>query len=308
MTDKSNIIYPVTKETMHAYAKSIFEPIVKGECVTAVWVPMAGRRKLTKFILENIESFTNELPHHDKYLLVYVEPLDLTEDNLAGYLRLMARSLVETAKMNKHLQQEIFENDLASFTNETLSYPVLLEGLKKLLSKVTDNGLEVVFFLGEFDELSFGTRIFYNNLKSLWTRFYPRLHYVFLMINVVESQNYFSYFDELGEVILQNVTYISILQGVDIDYVLDALAKTYNISVDDKFAKVIKELCGGHPYSMIVAIRQLRTDGFSNSEDFRKSLAESYELRSIASGLLDRRSEDERKVLVKLVKKQELLP
>ncbi len=294
------ITYPVTKETMHDYAKSIFDPILKGECVTAVWVPMAGRRMWNRFIIEHINLFEKELPNYDKYLLVYVEPLDLTEESLVGYLKLMGKSFVEIAKSNKIAREQISDEDLKIFTNDTSTYPVLLEELRKLLLRITDSGLEVVFFLGEFDELTFATKIFFNNLKSLWARLYPRLHYIFLMVNNVESQDYFSYWDELGEAIRQNIIYIPLRRDTDFDYVLDTFAGKYNVALDENKKRIIKEVCGGHPYSMIVAVRFLRDSQVTSNEEFRMGLLDNYELRSIAVGIFDRRSENEKEALKKI--------
>ena len=58
--------YPVTPQTLHNYAASVFSPLRRGECVTTVWVPMAGRRMWNKFLIENIDLFETELPGFPK--------------------------------------------------------------------------------------------------------------------------------------------------------------------------------------------------------------------------------------------------
>ncbi len=300
------IIYPVTKETMHTYAKSIFDPILKGECVTAVWVPMAGRRKLNKFIIENIQEFEKELPHYDKYILSYVEPLDLTEESLVGYLRIIGESFIETCRKNPHTKNNIPENIETLFNSQTSSYSELLDALRNLLLEITNTGLEVVLFLGEFDELSFGTKIFYKNLKSLWTRLYPRLHYVFLVTKVVDIQDYYSFWDELSEPILQNVLYIPLPYGKDFDYLLKRFSAEFETQISDEYIAVVQETCGGHPYSMKAAIRLLRDHAFTTPIQFEETLLENYELQSVASGIYDRRSPEEQDVLLKIIQDKEL--
>ena len=188
MTTKDSFLYPVTPETLHKYAEDIFAPIRRGECVTTVWVPMAGRRMWNKFIIENIRLFDKELPNYDKYLLTYIEPLDLTEESLTGYIRLMAKSFIEVALANKYVKKDVVNAYRAVFNNDQATYSLLLENLKKLLKETTDSGLEVIFFVGEFDELKFANTIFYNNLKSLWSGLYPRLHYIFLLRERVTRQ------------------------------------------------------------------------------------------------------------------------
>ncbi len=306
MTKQDEIIYPVTEETMHAYAKSIFDPIIKGECVTTVWVPMAGRRKHNRFIIENISLFNKELPNHDKYLLIYVEPLDLTEESLAGYLRLIGESLIESCKKSDNAKDKVSPDIEKLFSQADSSYSQLLDALRKALLHITQSGLEVVFFLGEFDELSFSSKIFYKNLKSLWGRLYPRLHYVFLMTRIVDSQDYYYTWDELGEVILQNVIYVPIQFGVDEDYLLNRFSKEFGVNLSKEYSKVVKDVCGGHPYSMRVAMRLIRDNFFSSISELEKALIENYELKFITTGIYERRSEKEQEVLKKVVSKEAL--
>jgi len=303
---EEKVIYPVTKETMHAYAKSIFEPILKGESVTAVWVPMAGRRKWNRFIIENISLFGKELPNHDKYILLYVEPLDLTEESLIGYLRLIGESLIDSCKQNIHARDKVPGDIEKLFNAHASSYSELLDALRSLLLDITDSGLEVVFFLGEFDELTFGTKIFYKNLKSLWVRLYPRLHYVFLMTKIVDSQDYYYTWDELGEAILQNVVYVHLESGPDVDYLLREFSETFNVNLTEEYSRIIKETCGGHPYSMKVAMRILRDRSFNPPIEYEEALFENYELRSISTGIYERRSVKEQEVLQKVAKKDVL--
>ena len=76
------IFYPITEESLHRYAKSIFTPIKRGESVATIWIPMSGRRKHNKFLIENIELFKKELPNFEECVLVYVESLELPEESI----------------------------------------------------------------------------------------------------------------------------------------------------------------------------------------------------------------------------------
>src|SRR6476661_7326153 len=107
MNQDDKFFYPVKPEVLHDYASRVFSPICRGECVTAVWVPMTGRRMWNKFIIEHINLFEKELPNYNKYLLVYVEPLDLTEESIAGYLRLMGKSFIEVCKKNEYAKEKV---------------------------------------------------------------------------------------------------------------------------------------------------------------------------------------------------------
>lgn len=305
--ENNSAIYPITKESMHDYARKIFAPIERGENVTTVWVPMAGRRMWNKFIVDNIALFRNEMPNYENYLFIYVEPLDLTEESLSGYLRLMAKSFVEVYKKSKHVKDEILNQATRLVDDPEMPYTKLLEELQKLLSNATNTGLETVFILGEFDELPFINKIFCNNLQSLFVRLYPRLHYVFIMVKNVAVQPNISSWDGLSGTLLQNIVYQPIQGGVDEEYIIDFFDNQYEVKIPESLRKVIRELCGGHPYLIKVAMRILLEQGTSLTEkQFEELLKENYRIHSVANGMVALRSAEEKAVLEKIVTDVEL--
>ena len=74
----------------------------------------------------------------------------------------MTSSHFKSGKCKKELTKE----SLGIFDEQNASYSQLLENLRQLLRKVTESGMDVVFLIGEFDELDFANTIFYNNLKT----------------------------------------------------------------------------------------------------------------------------------------------
>ncbi|MCX7928724.1 MAG: winged helix-turn-helix domain-containing protein [Patescibacteria group bacterium] len=299
--DSSNpYFYPAIPETIHSYADSLFQCIKRNECVTTVWVPMAGRRIWNKFIIENISLFEKELPDYQRYFLVYVEPLELTEESLIGYLQLMAKSLFEIVKKN-HKKIEINFQLFDLLDSKNVSYQVLLEALRSFILELASKNFRIVFFFGEFDELKFANKVFFNNLKNLWLKAYPNLQYVFLMITVSENQESIYVWDELSELILQNVIYIPLRIGADLDYLIDSFADEFKCVITDDLKNVLKQVCGGHPYSLRVGVRIIR-DSFNKEEKvIRSLLLDHYELRSIATGIFDRQSLQEKQLLKSIV-------
>lgn len=297
--------YPATPKTIHKYASSIFEPIQRHECVSTVWVPMSGRRRWNRFIIENIDLFERELPSYKNYFFVYVEPLDLTEETAVGYLKLMIRSLVDVAE--KHGQEITNKNQIVSLVNDsTASYHDLLEFLRVFILDLALKGFEVVFLFGEFDELKFANKLFYNNLKSLWSKLYPNLHYIFLMITVPENQENIYAWDELSELILQNVVYVPLRTDTEIDYLINVFASEFKFEIDENLKIVLKQVCGGHPYSLRIAARVLKNSLNKSEKVIRSLLLDHYELKSIAIGIFDRRSFKEKNVLESIVAKNKI--
>lgn len=301
MAVKKKYFYPVTPETMHAYASALFTPIRRGECATAIWVSMAGRRMWSRFIIENIRLFQKELPEYQNYLLVYIEPLDLTEESLAGYLRLMGKSLLETCQKKEDCGGvENLTTSLGVFQNEAVSYNKLLETLKSLIAKVTNKGFRVAFFLGEFDELDrFANSVFYNNLKSLWDNFQGRLHYIFLSVKDLTSPENTEKLGELNAATLQNVIYMPIPQGKDREYIINFIGQRFNYQLINKEKELVTRICGGHPYMMKAAIRIIANfkEEKTKAEDLEAILKTHYEMLSVARRIFNLRAEGEKEVL-----------
>jgi len=301
---KQKYFYPISKATLHQYAASIFEPIKREECVTTVWVPMSGRRMWNKFIIENIDLFEKELPEYQKYLLTYIEPLDLTEESLKGYLRLMGTSLIETCRKHKEYVKRVdLEAVEKIFDQDVVSYSKLLETLKSLLREVTEFGYKVVFFFGEFDEIHFANKVFYNNLKSLWDKFRPHLHYVFFTVIDLTTNEITDRLGELNAVTLQNVIYVPIRQGEDIDYIIDFFGERLGHQFSQRERMLLKKTCGGHPYLIKAGSRIIsHFEGEKTRiEDLEEILMTHYEMLSVARRIFNLRTEREKDILNRII-------
>lgn len=299
---KSKHFYPVTPQTLENYARLVFEPIKRGENVTTIWVPMSGRRTWTKFVISNIDLFKRVLPDPEKYLLVYVDPLDLTEESLLGYIRLMAISFINVCQQNRRLASS-FEKDKAFFKDESIKYARLLEKLRELVKKAIDNGLEVVFFLGEFDELFFANKILNNNLKSLWSFLSPSLHFVFLMRENIVDSSLIKKFYELAETVLQNIVFVPLLTAKDVDHLISLNEKAIGVVFSPQEKKAMVQVCGPHPFLLKTACRAAaKIKGRKKQvNELERILAGNYELRSASSVIWEVLTEKEKEFVSSVV-------
>jgi hypothetical protein len=115
--------------------------------------------------------------------------------------------------------------------------------------------------------------------------------------------------DELREPILQNVIYVPIRQGDDMEYTVDFFAKRDNLTIDQNMKEVMYEVCGGHPYMLKIAVRTFRNQGpFNSTDEFKFALLHSYELHSAAKGIFNPRTESEQESLKKIAAGKKLSP
>lgn len=298
---------PLPLPTLKAYAKEIFAPIKRGESVSTVWVAMAGRRVRNKYIIANPQLFKEEMGDK-QYLLVYIEALELTENSALGFFKLTSQSIIESFKESYPGKKLSNSNN---YYHETGDYPDLLNRLKVLVREINDQGLEIVLFIGEFDELSFADNILYNNLKSVWNRTQGGLHFVFLLQKDLTRPEYIAEYGDLNALLLKNVIYIPLLDQLDIDYLFDLFSRELKYIFSNEERDLITKVCGGHPYlihSCCRLIALVKTDSLS-LEEKRQLILTHFEPRSAASKLFDLLPEDVKLHLQNLVQKsQENLP
>lgn len=299
----NKFLYPVTERTFREYAKSIFTPIRRGECVTTIWLPMSGRRKHNRFLTENIQLFKSDLLRFDSYVFVYIEPLELTQESVLGYLRLMAKDLISALNKKEGGKEALKDENLGIFDSSSSKYSELFEKLSGLLGNLIQKKWEIVFFIGEFDELTFANRTFYNNLKSLWESLSPSFHYVFLMRETVMNEKNQESWGELSELIMQNIVYVPILAKGDIDYMIKRFKKEFGLRLGRLQIQEIREVCGGHPYLLRVAFRLLSKNAKRKiaKEGLKDFLFNNYELRWVARRIFDIRTPEEKQFLFKVV-------
>ncbi len=307
MSDGVNPRYPFPQDYVDQYAARLFRAIAKGECVTPVWVATAGRRVVDRFIIDNIHLFSKFLPDYQKYLLCYVEPLDLTEESQAGYLRLIGKTFIEACQKNQNLDCDIGEADLAPFDNELLAYPKLLEHLKILISKATKSGMKVVLFLGEIDELGFVNNVFSNNLRSLWNSFDDKLHYVFLIkdLRLLFEKN--PYGEELGYLFFQNLLFVPVSKDNE-EYLLEFFQKKYDYVLSPLEKQLVSEMCDGHPYLLKLAFETLaKTDSSDRPftvDKIKELFRSNYEIRATSDLMLGIFTQKMKKLLHEVASKQ----
>ena len=299
---EESVTPPLSLNTLKKYAAEIFTPIQRGESVTTIWLPMLGRRVVNKFIIQYPQLFEAELGKDSSYLLIYIEPLELTEESAAGYIRLIIKSILE--KYPGHDFGEFFsqidEHDAAS-----ISYSHWIDELIILVKKIAaEENKQVILFLGEFDELEFASQVFYNNLKSIWSKANGSLQFIFLLLTDVCNPDSLKKFGELNELILQNVVYVPLLSSADIDFKIDYFSKqlSYSFSVEEK--KMLVQICGGHPYllksctRLIALMKETKSDDL---EELKETLITHYEPRSACQKMFNLLSEKEKDFLGKVI-------
>lgn len=294
---------PLPLATLKSYAQEIFEPIRRGESVSTVWVPMAGRRVRNKFIIGNPQLFKEEIGSTKNYLLVYIEPLELTEESHLGFFKLITQSVSETFHIS--YPKEKLVNPKEYYYSAT-EYSEQLTRLKSLLKEVVGKGIEVVLFIGEFDELDFADSMLYNNLKSVWVSLGGGLHFIFLLQKDLTRPEQITEYGDFNEVLLQNVIYIPLLNNDEIDYLLDYFSKELSKEFSLQERQLIHKLCGGHPFLIKACARIIAhlNGNKLDSSELEKLLLSHYETRSVSQRLFDLLHVEEKQALQEIVKEK----
>lgn len=262
---------------------------------------------VNRFLVDHVDLFENDLPELARYLFVYIEPLDLTEETQSGYLRLIGRSFLDVCQKRTDLSHSFSDEEKKVFDDDVVPYAKRLETLKKLISQVVSTDLEVVLFLGEIDELTFVNSIFCNNLRSLWNQLKGTLHYVFLIkdVRLFFTPNYYS--EDFGYLFFQNVLYVPVTSDNE-EYLVKNFEKNSNYVLSPEVRKVVSQMCDGHPYFLKLAIESLAKYAASGNEltaaKVAEILHENYEIRSVSDRMVGVLTEDMRKILAEVSRKK----
>ncbi len=299
------INYPLTEDSTRKVAGEIFSAISKGESVSTVWVPLAGRRTFNSFLVDNIELFQKELHNHKRHLVVTVEPLDLTEESMLGYIRLVGNCLIDRCEGRKDFDLKCLNKTRDVFNDDLKSYPSLLAELKAFLKYLVEEKYIITIFWAEFDDLSYVSSVFFGNLKSLWNQFYPNLQYVFLIKRDVVKRERVYLWGDLNQLILQNVSYVHLLDKKDSGYVIKRICNGLRITPSADELAMVEKMCGGHPYMLYVGLKELRDSKGSNGFE-PELLTKHYALDSCVRAILDVWDDYEISILKKVALGQDL--
>src|SRR3989338_6569 len=177
--EKVFVNFPLSKSTMAAYAQAIFPPVGLGQCCTVIFQPEAGKRKRSKFLVENLNLFKSSLPKDKPVEAYYIDPVDLIRRDSPAYLLLILQTLQSEEK-------EIPDERL------------LIQKLKQLFLSKTRK-CHLVLFLGKFDEIEFMPGQLAQNLKALWQVDKTSVHFIFLAKREIVLTDEVKKYGELSE-------------------------------------------------------------------------------------------------------------
>lgn len=263
---KETFSYPVTPKTMHWYAAKVFDSIRSGQCVTLQFHPSAGQRKHTRFLIDNIALFKEELPERSRFLFYFIDEIEMTEGSSAGYLRLLYSQIL---KRGSRLPSR---------------YGELFKAVKARVRAILKEKKEIVFFLHGFDKLPFMDWVLASNLKAVWAINKRRVHFGFLVSRGFPRGEDLERLGELGQALIQNIVPIPLLGEEDVDYCINRHAHELKHSFSRGEKQAIKAVSGGHPHiieatcMLLAANKPEKPEGFLESQDQIKYL-KSFGLR-----------------------------
>ncbi|MCL5090809.1 MAG: hypothetical protein M1514_02240, partial [Patescibacteria group bacterium] len=227
-----HILTPETEK--HLFTDQILPFLVRGEAVTAVWLPHGGQRTQMAYLTKNFSSFGFDKLGKCKF--IYLNPYELPEESSEGYFQLMLYQLDPDYKEKQNHHQNY--------------YFILLNKIKKKL----DQGYHLVFILGDFNKLNFSTT-FFNNLQSLKTLDKVKIHFIFAFTQSTTSLPNNPKYGQLLTLLFQNFVYFPLLGEEDASFTLERLIRKYNHEIWAEEKKLIQNLSGGHPSLLKACMR-----------------------------------------------------
>ncbi|MCL5090811.1 MAG: winged helix-turn-helix domain-containing protein [Patescibacteria group bacterium] len=274
----TKIRHILTEETeKFLFKETILSRLLAGESLTAIWIKHGGRSRAMTFLSQYSEYF--DFKTLGKYQILFIDQEELTEETSQAYFRLMFKNLC---------------------TEKNLDQGDIFFSLKEKVKEITDRGEHLIFILGRFDELNFSST-FFNNLKNLWQVNKTKIHYIFpIMDNIFLSENFEKY-DQLREVLSQNLVYFPLFSKEDTEFAMDYFSEKYGYPLSPKKKKLASGLSGGHPSLLKACLRILNETAQFSEEEISESLSKQWEIKIILEDIWKSFDEQEKKLVSQIV-------
>ena len=281
----TKIPHILTEETeKNLFQKNLLPHLLLGENVTARWTPHGGRRKALTFLAQFGRSFGFSLL--GKFLLVYVDKEELTEETPRAYCRL-------------------FLNSLTGKKNVEEGSPDFFSLLKEKIDELLAQNYHLIFILGRFDELNLPT-ILFDNLKHLWQLDKAKVHFIFAVNRNIFHPDLFIKYGQLRELLSQNLVYFPIFSRPDDQFLVEYFIKKYGYKVSQTKQTLVKKLGGGHPSLTKACLRILNDSPLLSVKEIQEFLSQQWEIKMILEDIWRSLEPTEKNALLEIV--QDTLP
>jgi DNA-binding winged helix-turn-helix (wHTH) protein len=254
MEGKDKFFYPVPKDYLEKFFKSIFSFIERNESFFVVFpANCGGGRAWFKFFLQNPELFKSFTPK--KTAFIYLDPAEAVPRSTKGYLLLLAKEL------GVDLEKGIEEKPVLA----------LLETLKKILRERTEKGERIILFLGKLDELEFLSPELCSILFALWQVNKFKIIIAGIFYSRPEEEDFKIVYKELSEALLQNILPVKPLTEKEGEYVLDFWKEKLSLKLEKEAEVKLLAMAKGLPYLIKVGCLALKERKGKTTEDcFKK--------------------------------------
>lgn len=245
-----------------------------GENATLIFVPQGGRRRWVISLAENSDQLG--FKKLGKYLMLHIDPNELTHETPNGYFSLMKAKIQE-------------KTQLATQSPSGQSYPAL----KKMVAEIANQDYHLIFILRKFEAVEFPIT-FFNNLTSLWEVDKTKVHFIIATCHDVPRR--LKKYGTFKEAIAQNLIYFPLLSDNEQEAVIKVLSQTYGYKISQK-PTILKKLSGGNASLIKACLRILaKHKDLQNEQKITDLIFNQYEVGLILEEIWKHLEDDEQNV------------
>lgn len=266
----SHILTPETEKLF--FTGQILPPLLRGENVTIYWTPHGGMRTQMTFLIKNASSFG--FSKLGKYQIFYLNPAEFAGESAEAYFLYM-----------------LYCTNLQNYKEDERKSAFFC--LKEKITKITEEGFQLIFILGDIDQINLPIK-FFDNLYSFWQINKRKIHFIFCLTKNSSNENLLTGYSQLAELMTQNKVYLGIFKEEDAIFTIKRLSKKYGFINKIKDHELIT-LAGGHPTLLRTCLRILNKSAVTNTSI--KNIENQWEIRTILEDLWNSLLEEEKKSL-----------
>lgn len=294
--------YPV--EFRSEDAEKLGQLLKNRRSVVLVGMKRVGISNFLRFFL-NHKDIKKHYVKDTNHLFITVDLNDLVEREIFPFWILTFKRIsdyVEENIDNTEIKKKISQLFLDSIQSQDLF--LTIDGIRKSLIMLTDNGYKPTIFFIRFDRIiESATHTFFGNLQGLIDATDRKLSFVFTSVRPLDTLSS-EIFTKHALSVFADTMYIKPSKKADVEIILDTTIQQYEIDISSDIREELLYLVDGYNQYLQFALISLREQKETlDNSDFTKSLLSDERILLQSEELLDSLNVSEQDLLKKIITK-----
>lgn len=288
--------HPLPEKMLVEFAREVFIPLQKGQCVTTLWVAGGGKRFRTQYLLSQEHLLKGIfLDRFADTLFISIHPEELEEFSNIGYLELILA----------RIREEMAKHHIPSYQPKSIG---VLKTIHEYLHHLISMHKEIIFIVNNFELLLALEKTIFLNLESILAVNKQKIRFLLLAHSNVVEETVLHLMGNFKYAVLRNIIYVPLLTDQASDYLISDYESLYSLSLSPKVKSLLKQYFGGHPQLLKYSLGKIANSAKKTADvtQLKQDLESDYELRIAAREIWKSLNQKEQDIVYHVVQTGDL--